>query len=227
VEIGFLLFPNSAEPDLAGPSRLLGRLPDARVHLVAENGDPVAMDCGCSIKPTARFADAPDFDAVCIPGGSGVTAALQSPAFLDYLSGAAAQAALIGAIGTGAFLLGGAGLLVGKRATTHPAYASLLADIGAEYRPEDIVTDGNVLTCHSAEAATEFALAFAEAIAGATAAERLRNEIAIDPAGTTAACERAAPCMRHAPDPEENYGSHFEELKMTIASNILGIEYTL
>jgi len=227
MKIGFLLFPHSAEPDVAGPSRLLAALPGVQVSLAAADDAPVVMDCSCSIRPTARFADAPVFDAICVPGGSGVAAALQSPEFLDYLCEAAESASWIGAIGTGAFILGGAGLLVGRRATTHPAYAPLLSGVGAEYRAGPIIRDGNILTCDSADAALDFTAGLVEAAKGQDASARLRRMAARDPGYADAACDRAAPCIRHPSDAGLDYASHIEAVQSAIGANIIGAEYML
>ncbi|MBC2776044.1 DJ-1/PfpI family protein [Parasphingopyxis marina] len=227
MKIGFLLFPHSAEPDVAGPSRLLAALPGVTVSLAAAEQAPVVMDCGCSIRPTASFADAPAFDAICVPGGSGVAAALQSPEFLDYLCEAAERAHWIGAIGTGAFVLGGAGLLVGRYATTHPAYADLLSGVGAEYRAGPIVRDGNVLTCDGAEAALDFAAGLAEAARGQDAAAGLRHLAARDPGYAAAACDRTAPCTGHLPEAGTGYAAHIEAVQSAISANVIGSEYTL
>ena len=69
----FLLFPGVTQLDLTGPAQVLSRLPGASTILAARTADPVMTDCGFAIVPTATFADAPQADILCVPGGHGVT----------------------------------------------------------------------------------------------------------------------------------------------------------
>ena len=93
-----------------------------------------------------------------------------------------AQAKYVTSVCTGAFVLGVAGLLKGRRATTHWAYTGLLPVVGAKYEKARVVRDGNVFTGGGVTAGIDFALAVAAEVAGAEAAQRIQLSIEYDPA---------------------------------------------
>ena len=109
--IAFLLFPNVTQLDLTGPAQVLSRLPDAKVELVAKTLDPAPTDAGFALLPTATFETAAAPDILCVPGGFGVTDAMEDAATLAWLRGAATEAEWVTSVCTGALLLGAAGLL--------------------------------------------------------------------------------------------------------------------
>src|SRR5438309_3804066 len=127
--IGFVLFPKLTQLDLTGPFEVFGRLSDAQVLLVGAG--EVRSDTGLSLRPDVDFADAPQLDVVCVPGGPGVNAAMESAPLLEFLRHQAERAAWVTSVCTGALVLGAAGLLRGYRATTHWLSLDLLADVGA------------------------------------------------------------------------------------------------
>src|SRR5262249_41179961 len=124
--IGFVLFPDLTQLDLTGPLQVLARLPQSRVIVAAKSRAPVPSDCGLSLLPTHSFAEAPPFDLICVPGGvKGVIGAIGDRETVDFVRRQAAGARYVTAVCTGAFVLGVAGLLAGRRATTHWAYTEL------------------------------------------------------------------------------------------------------
>ena|SRR5215831_7154101 len=112
--IGFVLFPNVTQLDLTGPLQVLHRL-------------PVASDCGLSLVPTTTFATCEPLDLLCVPGGFGVSGAIADADTIDFVRRQAARATYVTSVCTGAFVLGVAGLLRGRRATTHWAYRPVAA----------------------------------------------------------------------------------------------------
>ncbi len=72
LHIGFLVFPKVTQLDLMGPAQVLSRVPGAKVHLAWKAMEPLMTDVGFSVNPTVTFADAPQFDVLCVPGGFGV-----------------------------------------------------------------------------------------------------------------------------------------------------------
>ena len=131
--IGFVIFPNLTQLDFTGPLEVLHRLPECKIHIVAKSLDPVPSDCGLSLLPTTTFRDCCKLDLICVPGGGGVVSIMTDRETVDFVRKQAAGAQYITSVCTGAFVLGVAGLLEGRRATTHWAYTGLLALVGATF----------------------------------------------------------------------------------------------
>jgi cyclohexyl-isocyanide hydratase len=140
--IGFVIFPHLTQLDFTGPLQVLHRLPDSTCHIAAKSLDPVPSDCGLSFLPTTTFGACPRLDLICVPGGFGVAAAVRDPETVDFVRTQAAGARYVTSVCTGAFLLGAAGLLEGRRATTHWAHTELLALVGATFEKGRVVRDG-------------------------------------------------------------------------------------
>ena len=148
--VGFVLFPHHTQLDLTGPLQVLARLPQSRTVVAAKSESPVPSDCGLSLSPTHSFAKCPPFDLICVPGGvKGVIGAIGDRETVDFVRRQAAGAKYITSVCTGAFVLGVAGLLQGRRATTHWAYTELLPLIGAKHEKGRIVRDGNLITARA------------------------------------------------------------------------------
>ena len=132
LQIGFLLFPQVQQLDLTGPYDVLASLPDVKVHLIWKDLMPVTASTGLMFKPTITFDDCPALDVICVPGGSGVGPLMEDEQTLDFIKTQAANARYVTSVCTGALVLGAAGLLKGKRATTHWAYHELLDAAGRD-----------------------------------------------------------------------------------------------
>jgi cyclohexyl-isocyanide hydratase len=180
--IGFILFPNVTQLDFTGPLQVLHRLPDSQVHIISHTLEPVPSDCGLSLVPTKTFEDCPPLDLICVPGGFGVEQAMADPVLIDFLKQQASQASYITSVCTGAFVLGAAGLLKDKQATTHWAYHSLLSEVGAIPTQGRVVRDGRVFTGGGVTAGIDFALTIVAEIAGQAVAQRIQLSIEYDPA---------------------------------------------
>ena len=197
--IGFVLFPNVTQLDLTGPLQVLHRLPEARAHVAAKSLEPVASDCGLSLVPTTSFAACEPLDLLCVPGGFGVSGAIADADTIDFVRRQAARAKYVTSVCTGAFVLGVAGLLKGRRATTHWAYTDLLPLVGAVHAQARVVRDGNVFTGAGVTAGIDFALSLAAEVAGSEAAERIQLSLEYDPAPPfTAGNPRLAPASVRA-----------------------------
>ncbi|KTE34314.1 MULTISPECIES: DJ-1/PfpI family protein [unclassified Sphingopyxis] len=181
-QIVFLLFPGITQLDFTAPAQALCRMPGAALAGAARSLDPIATDSGFSILPTHDFASCPQADILCIPGGHGVTKALADEATIDFIARQAAGATWVTSVCTGAFLLGRAGLLVGKRATTHWGYTHLLPLVGATYEQARIVEDGNVVTSGGVTSGLDFALTLIARIRGDAVAQAIQLAIEYDPA---------------------------------------------
>src|ERR1044071_6840282 len=137
--IGFLLFPNITQLDLTGPHEVLSQMPGAELHLIWKNKGPVRAGSGMSIVPTTTFAECPQLDLICVPGGSGMNALLTDAETLDFVRRQAKSARYVTSVCTGALVLGAAGLLRGKRAATHWMSMDMLKAFGAIPTDERVV----------------------------------------------------------------------------------------
>jgi len=183
LNIGFVIFPDLTQLDFTGPLQVLSRLPQSAIHIIAKSASPVASDCGLSLVPTHTFANCPPLDLICIPGGSeGVCGIINDRKTIEFVRQQAGAAKYITAVCTGTFVLGVAGLLKGRRATTHWAYTDLLPLVGAAYEKARVVKDGNVITAGGVTAGIDFGLSVAAEIAGETTARRIQLGIEYDPA---------------------------------------------
>src|SRR5215475_1670613 len=182
-KIGFVIFPNLTQLDFTGPLQVLSRLPQSTVHIVAKSLEPVPSDCGLSLLPTHTFADCPPLDLLCVPGGGlGVIAAARDQETIDFVRSQAHQAKYVTSVCTGAFILGAAGILRGRRATTHWAFADLLPLVGATHEKARIVKDGNVITAGGVTSGIDFGLSIVAEIAGEETAKTIQLGIEYDPA---------------------------------------------
>jgi len=181
--VGFVIFPDLTQLDLTGPLQVLARLPRSMTYIVAKSATPVPSDCGLGLVPTHTFASCPPLDLVCIPGGvNGVIAAIGDQETVEFVHRQAISAKYVTSVCTGAFVLGVAGLLKGRRVTTHWAYTDLLSLVGARYEKARIVKDGNLITAGGVTAGIDFGLSIVAEIAGESAAQAIQLGIEYDPA---------------------------------------------
>jgi cyclohexyl-isocyanide hydratase len=182
LHIGFIIFPDITQLDFTGPLQVLHRLPGAKMHIIAKTMNPVPSDCGLSLVPTVTFADCRKLDVICVPGGMGTVAAIQDTETVDFVRKVAGEVKYLTSVCTGVFILGAAGLLEGKRVTTHWAYTDLLEMVGAIYEPGRVVRDGNVFTGGGVTAGIDFAFTLVTEIAGKKTAEAIQLAMEYDPA---------------------------------------------
>src|ERR1700761_3356843 len=129
--IGFLVFPNVQQLDLTGPYEVFASWPEARVRLVGKSLEPLVSATGLRLTPDVTYDTCPQFDVICVPGGVGINPLLADEEILAFLRRQAQGARFTTSVCTGALVLGAAGLLKGKRATTHWASHDFLAAFGA------------------------------------------------------------------------------------------------
>ena len=192
LKIGSLLFENLDQIDLTGPFEVLSRIPNATHRLYAKSSEPVRDVMGLKLAPDATLAEAPQLDILHIPGGPGQEALMEDEEVLGWLSAQAQGARKVFSVCTGALLCGAAGLLRGKRATTHWASLHLLPWFGAVPVDERVVIDGDWVFAAGVTAGIDGALRLAAEIRGEAIAQRIQLAIAL--------CARAAVSERDAAD---------------------------
>ena len=179
--IGFLLFPDITQLDMTGPYEVFIKLPDARVHLIWKTKEPVTAGGGMQITPTTTFADCPQLDLICVPGGAGMNPLLNDAETLDFIRRQAKGAKYVTSVCTGALVLGAAGLLKGRRAATHWMSREMLVAFGATPVAQRVVIDGNVITGGGVTAGIDFALTVAAEAFGPELAQSIQLSIEYDP----------------------------------------------
>lgn len=182
MRIGFVLFDQVTQLDFTGPAQVLARVPDAQLHYIGPSSAAIATDCGFEILPTTTRQVCPQLDLICVPGGYGVSAVLGDPEGLDFVAEQASRARYVTSVCTGAFVLGAAGLLKGKRATTHWAYHDLLSVFGCQPEAGRVVRDGNLITGGGVTAGIDFGLAVLGELAGTDYARTIQRALEYDPA---------------------------------------------
>jgi cyclohexyl-isocyanide hydratase len=182
IRIGLLLFPRMTQLDLTGPFEVFAKLPDAEVLLLWKTLQPVEAETGLRMLPHATLRDCPLLDVVCVPGGPGVNALMEDDEVLDWLREQAGRARYVSSVCTGSLVLGAAGLLRGKRATSHWASRDLLAAFGAIPTAGRVVRDGNLFTGGGVTAGIDFALTMVAELAGPAVAQAIQLQIEYAPA---------------------------------------------
>jgi cyclohexyl-isocyanide hydratase len=182
LRFGILVFPNVQQLDLTGPYEVMATVKGAEVELIWKDRNPVTSSTRLSLTPTATFDDCPPVDVLCIPGGGGVNALLEDGAVLEFVSERAAQARYITSVCSGALVLGAAGLLKGKRATTHWYAHDFLVEFGAIPVDARIVEDGKLITAGGVTAGIDFGLALVARLLSPAEAEIVQLSLEYAPA---------------------------------------------
>lgn len=207
MRIGFVLFPNVTQLDFTGPLQFLGRLPGAETVTLAKTTKPLETDGPLVVVPNKAFDEVTALDLICVPGGFGTAAAIEDDETLAFVREVGGAASYVTSVCTGALLLGAAGLLRGKKATTHWAYTDLLALCGATYTPGRVIRDGDTFTGGGVTAGIDFALTVIAALKGETVAQAFQLGLEYDPAppfraghpGTAPPAVTEAARQRYAP----------------------------
>lgn len=181
IRVVALLFPHVTQLDFTGPAQVFAKMPGAELHVAAQDLEPVPTDAGFSILPTTTLHQAPQADVLFVPGGRGTFELLEDEPTLDFLRRQAAEARWVTSVCTGSFLLAAAGLLNGRRATSHWASLHLLERLGAVPTAERVVRDGPVITAAGVSAGIDFALRLTADIHGDDVAKRLQLLLEYDP----------------------------------------------
>ena len=152
--------------------------------MVAQSRDPVACAKGMSINPHVSFAECPQLDYLLVPGGEGTKEQINNETLVKFVSEQAVGCKAVLSVCTGSFILHRAGLLSGRRATTHWSALQRLGELGnVEVVQERVVRDGNIWTAAGISAGIDLALAFIESVAGEDVAGRVQFGAEYYPSG--------------------------------------------
>jgi len=181
LQIGSLLFEGLDQIDLTGPFEVLSRIPNATYRIYAKTAAPVRDVCGLRLSPDALLAEAPQLDVLHVPGGWGQEALMDDEEVLGWVRRQAAGARCVFSVCTGALICGAAGLLRGRRATTHWASLHLLPWFGAVPVNERVVLDGPMVFAAGVTAGLDGALRVAAQLRGDEAAQTIQLYMAYAP----------------------------------------------
>jgi transcriptional regulator GlxA family with amidase domain len=180
--IAFVLFPEVTILDLVGPLAVLENLAAPyRSIVVAARVEPTPTEGPLVVQAQATFESLPEPFAFVIPGGPGALQAMADDAIQRYVTQSAAKAEVVGSVCTGSLVLAAAGLLDGRRATTHWAYAGELEALGAHYVRQRWVEDGKFITAAGVASGIDMAIALAARLTDEATAKRIQLGIEYDP----------------------------------------------
>ena len=182
LQIGLVIFPKVTQLDLTGPLQVFSSVPGAKVHLIWKRIEPVASDSVLTLTPTTNFADCPQLDVICVPGGSGTDDMVNDAEMLDFLRRQAKSAKYITSVCTGSLVLGAAGLLKGYRAATHWSAMDLLGAFGATPTRTRVCVDRNRITGGGVTAGIDFALTLVSILVDRPTAEMIQLRLEYNPA---------------------------------------------
>ncbi|MET9951199.1 DJ-1/PfpI family protein [Streptomyces sp. NPDC006339] len=182
MQIAVLLYDRFTSLDAIGPYELLGRLPGAEAVFVGKEPGPVRNDQGSlALVADRALGDVPRPDIVLVPGGPGSREAMHDPEILAWLRAADATSTWTTSVCTGSLILGGAGLLTGRRATSHWLALDELAPLGAEPTGERVVFDGKYVTAAGVSSGIDMALHLLGRIGGDETAQTVQLLTEYDP----------------------------------------------
>jgi cyclohexyl-isocyanide hydratase len=181
LNLGAVLFPDLDQADFTGPFEVLSRLPNSTFHILAAEERPIKDSQGLMLMPQRLFSQAPPLDVLLVPGGTGVNVAMENETVLAFIRQQAVNAKFVMSVCTGALLCGAAGLLKGRRATTHWASHHMLQYFGAIPVDARVVVDGSLVSTAGVTAGFDGALRLTALLRGEKVARRIQLHIQYAP----------------------------------------------
>jgi cyclohexyl-isocyanide hydratase len=182
LQIGLVLFPYVTQLDFTGPLQVFSSVPGAVVHLIWKRIEPIKSDSVMTLTPTVTFADCPQLDVLCVPGGFGTDEMINDEEMLAFLRKQAEGAKYVTSVCTGSLVLGAAGLLKGYRAATHWTAMEYLAAFGATPTKTRVCVDRNRVTGGGVTAGIDFALTLVSLLVDRPTAEAIQLRLEYNPA---------------------------------------------
>ncbi|RFU83155.1 DJ-1/PfpI family protein [Streptomyces triticagri] len=182
MQIAIALYERFTALDAIGPYQTLGLMPGAEVVFVAERTGPVRDDQGrLGLVADKTFAEVPDPDILVVPGGPGQSDQMENEELLGWLRTADATSTWTTSVCTGSLALAAAGLLRGRRATSHWLALDMLAGLGVESTAQRVVFDGKYVTAAGVSSGIDMGLTLVGRIAGDEAAQSIQLMTEYDP----------------------------------------------
>jgi len=181
LKIGGIIFPGMDQCDFTGPFEALARVPNSSFLTLWKDKNPVRDLAGMQLLADTTFEEAPQLDVLLVPGGHGQEALMHDETVLSFIRSQAAGARYVYSVCTGALLCGAAGLLHGKRATTHWTAMGVLPLYGAIPSGERVVIDGQLISAGGVTSGIDGSLIVVSLLRGETVAQELQLYMAYDP----------------------------------------------
>ena len=174
LNIGMLIYPGMDQIDFTGPFEVLSRLPGAKIFVLAKNLSPVRDIQGLLLTPDTSISEAPALDVLQVPGGPGQEALMNDHAVHSLIQRQIAADRYVFSVCTGALICGAAGILRGRRATTHWTAFNLLQYFGAIPTDSRVVVDGKLISSAGVTAGLDGALRLAATLCGDSVAQQIQ-----------------------------------------------------
>ena len=190
MNFGILIFPGVEELDFVGPWEMLGMWSKflagpKNCHLISQSLDPIVCAKGLSVNPSITMEKCPKLDFLLVPGGEGTRKEVDNLVLIRFIEEQAKNCQAVLSVCTGSFLLHRAGLLSGKKATTHWSSLDRLKALGdVEVVQERFVRDGKIWTSAGVSAGIDLMLAFIASVAGDEVAGKVQFGTEYYPSGT-------------------------------------------
>ena len=182
MDIAFLVFPRLTALDAIGPYEVLQRLPGAKVRFVGAERGPVRTEQGMlGLMADYAMSEVTSADILVVPGGIGTRPLVEDEPTLDWIRAIDAGSTWTTSVCTGSLLLGAAGLLEGKEATTHWRVLDMLSAFGAIPVSRRVVEQGKIITAAGVSAGIDMGLTLAARVAGDDIAQAIQLGIEYDP----------------------------------------------
>jgi transcriptional regulator GlxA family with amidase domain len=181
-EIAIVLYEGFTALDAIGPYEVLSRMPGAHVTFIAAKPGPLRTDNGMlELVAERSLEQLGQPDIILVPGGPGDVVARAGEPVLEWLRQADRTSTWTTSVCTGSLILAAAGLLDGRRATSHWLAMDELRQLGAETVSERVVFDGKLVTAAGVSAGIDMALTFVARLAGDMVAQAIQLGIEYDP----------------------------------------------
>ncbi len=181
LKIGGLIFPGMDQCDFTGPYEALSRVPNSTFYTLWKARHLVKDMRGLQIMPDTTFMEAPQLDVLLVPGGYGQVDAAADEEVLSFIRSQAANASYVYSVCTGSLLCGAAGLLKGRKATTHWTAMQVLPYYGALPSHERVVIDGHFISAGGVTSGIDGSLKLVSLLRGDEVAKELQLYMAYDP----------------------------------------------
>lgn len=181
LNIGALIFPNMDQCDFTGPFEVLSRIPDSTFFTIWKDKQIVRDMRGLQFVPDMTIEEAPLLDVLLIPGGYGQEPISTDEVILTFIRKQALHAMYVFSVCTGTLICGAAGLLHGRKATTHWGALEILPFYGAIACDDRVVIDGRFISTGGVTSGIDGALALAALLRGDRTAKALQLYMAYDP----------------------------------------------
>lgn len=181
LSVGCLIFEQMDQIDFTGPFEVLSRMPDTTIQIIAKGVEPIRDVQGLRLSPDMAIAETGIFDVLLVPGGYGQQALMHDEEVLGLIRKHVQGGKLLFSICTGALLCAAAGVLMGKRVTTHWSTRHLMRHYGAILVDARVVVDGNLISAAGVTAGLDGALALVSFLRGDAAAQEIQLAIEYAP----------------------------------------------